>query len=52
MKNHILGKRGHLLDVGGRPNKRKAEIGPLDLAVCSLLVTLRSSFDGVSSRED
>lgn len=33
MKNHILGKGEHLSDGGGRPNKRKAEIRPLDLAV-------------------
>lgn len=52
MKNHILGKGEHLSDGGGRPNKRKAEIRPLDLAVCSLSVTLRSSLDGVRSRED
>ena len=32
MKNHILGKGEHLSDVGGRPNKRKAEVRPLGLA--------------------
>ena len=52
MKNHVLGKGEHLSDGGGRPNKRKAEIRPLDLAVCNLSVTLRSNFDGVSSREN
>lgn len=52
MKNHVLGKGEHLSDGGGRPNKRKAEIRPLDLAVYNLSVTLRSNFDGVSSRED
>lgn len=45
-------RREHLSDVGGRPNKWKAEIRPLDLAMCGLLVTLMSSFGGVDLREN
>lgn len=49
----LLGRRReHLSDVGGRPNKWKAEIRPLDLAMCGLLVTLMSSFGGVDLREN
>lgn len=47
------GKKGTSVpDVADRPNKRKAEIRPLDLAMCRLLVTFMISFGGVGSREN
>lgn len=46
-------KRGtSVSNVADRPNKRRAGISPLDLAMCRLLVNLVSSFGGVGSRED
>lgn len=48
-----IGKKGKSVsDVAVRPNKRKAEIKPLDLTMCRLLVTLMSSFGGVGLGEN